>query len=197
MIMKKTFLIAFAVMTVIACNKINPFLGEWKTPYGIPPFEEISDKDYVPAVRIGIRQQQGEVDAIIANSDEPDFENTVAAYYSSGEILDKVEGVLFNLSESDATESLQRIVDRVLPMLTEHNDNIFMNPYFFAKVKSVYDRKDGMGLSREQEMALEKLYRTFVNNGIALDAASQDRMKEINKELPDGSRRFFRDRRTS
>ncbi len=190
MIMKKTFLIAFAVMTVIACNKINPFLGEWKTPYGIPPFEEISDKDYVPAVRIGIRQQQGEVDAIIANSDEPDFENTVAAYYRSGEILDKVEGVLFNLSESDATESLQRIVDRVLPMLTEHNDNIFMNPYFFAKVKSVYDRKDGLELSREQEMALEKLYRTFVNNGIALDAASQDRMKEINKELASLEQRF-------
>lgn len=180
--MKRT-LFLLSVIVMAACNQINPFLGEWDTPYGIPPFGEIREKDYIPAVRLGIKQQERQIDQIIADNEEPTFANTVEAYEASGAILDKVSGVLFNLSESDATPALQRIVEKALPMLSEHSDNIFMNPYFFAKVQSLYDRKETLGLTKEQEMTLDKLYRSFVRNGIALDAAGQKRMREINSEL--------------
>ncbi|MDE5891095.1 MAG: peptidase M3, partial [Bacteroidales bacterium] len=177
-------------MTASGCSKINPFLGEWKTPYGLPPFDQIREKDYVPAVKIGIKLQEKEIDAIIACSEEPTFENTIAAYQRSGAILDKVQGVLFNLSETDGTPSLQRIVDRVIPMLTEHNDDIFMNPYFFERVKNLYDRKGSLGLDREQEMVLDQMYRAFVSNGISLDREGQAKMRSINKELAILTQRF-------
>ncbi|MCM1501768.1 MAG: M3 family metallopeptidase [Bacteroidales bacterium] len=177
-------------MTASGCNKINPFLGEWKTPYGLPPFDQIRERDYVPATKIGIKLQEKEIDAIIACSEEPTFENTVAAYQRSGAVLDKVQGVLFNLSETDGTPSLQRIVDKIIPMLTEHNDNIFMNPYFFDRVKSLYDKKEALGLDREQEMVLEQMYRAFVNNGIALDKEGQAKMRAINKDIAVLTQRF-------
>ena len=88
---------------MVSCRNINIFLQEWETPYGIPPFEQIQEKDYIPAVKLGIRMQEAEIDAIIARNDEPTFENTVAAYERSGAVLDKVTGVLFNLSETDST----------------------------------------------------------------------------------------------
>lgn len=180
--MKRIFFL-LSVIIMAACRQINPFLGEWDTPYGIPPFEEIEEKDYIRAIRIGIKQQERQIDQIIANSAAPDFANTVEAYEQSGAILDKVMGVLFNLSESDATPSLQKIVEKALPMLSAHSDNIFMNPYFFAKVKTLYDDRDNLGLTQEQKMALDGLYRSFISNGIALDEAGQARMREINSGL--------------
>ncbi len=180
--MKRIFFL-LSVIIMAACRQINPFLGEWDTPYGIPPFEEIEEKDYIRAIRIGIKQQERQIDQIIANSAAPDFANTVEAYEQSGAILDKVTGVLFNLSESDATPSLQKIVEKALPMLSAHSDNIFMNPYFFAKVKTLYDDRDNLGLTQEQKMALDGLYRSFISNGIVLDEAGQARMREINSGL--------------
>ncbi len=168
---------------MVSCRNINIFLQEWETPYGIPPFEQIQEKDYIPAVKLGIRMQEAEIDAIIARNDEPTFENTVAAYERSGAVLDKVTGVLFNLSETDATESLQKIVEKVIPMIAEHSDNIFMNPYLFERVDILYRKKDQLGLTREQEMVLDDMYRSFVKNGIALDRESQKRMKKINSTL--------------
>ena len=177
-------------MLVPSCKQLNPFLGDWNTPYGIPDFESIKESDYIPAVKFGIRQQEGQIDAIIANGNAPDFENTVAAYELSGEILDRVTGVLFNLSESDATPSMQKIVEKVIPMLTEHNDNVFMNPYFFARVDELYQDRENQNLTREQEMTLEKLHRAFIDNGVNLDPQSQERLRAINKELAVLEQRF-------
>ena len=177
-------------MAAVSCNRTNPFLTEWNTPYGIPDFEAVQEKHYVPAVEAGIRQQQSEIDAIIADQDAPTFENVVEAYECSGAILDRVVGVLFNLSETDGTESLQKIVEQVLPMLSAHSDNIFMNPYFFKKVEVLYNDMENLGLNQEQKMALKKLYNSFVNNGIALGEAEQARMREINMELSSLSNTF-------
>ena len=177
-------------MAAVSCNRTNPFLTEWNTPYGIPDFEAVQEKHYVPAVEAGIRQQQSEIDAIIANQKAPTFENVVEAYECSGAILDRVVGVLFNLSETDGTESLQKIVEQVLPMLSAHSDNIFMNPYFFKKVEVLYNDMENLGLNQEQKMALKKLYNSFVNNGIALGEAEQARMREINMELSSLSNTF-------
>ena len=188
--MKRILLITTIIMAAISCNNINPFLTEWATPYGIPDFTQIQEKHYIPAIEMGIRQQQGEIDAIIANADAPTFENVVEAYERSGAILDRVSMVLFNVSESDATESLQKIVEQALPLISEHSDNIFMNPYFFAKVDALYKDIDNLGLNQEQKMTLKNLHNAFVKNGIALDEASQARMREINMELSSLSNTF-------
>ncbi len=168
---------------MISCSNLNPFFGEWDTPYGLPPFDEISEKDYLVAIKYGIHQQSSEIDAIIARDAEPTFENTIAPYEQSGKVLDRVCGVLFNLAESDATPSLQKIMDKAIALLTAHNDNIFMNPYFFERVRTVYDARESSGLTTEQIRLTEKLYRQFMANGVALDDASQERMREINAEL--------------
>ena len=164
--MKKTLLV-LATMAAVACahkKASNPFLTEWDTPYGIPDFSAVEEEHYLPAVEAGIEQQQAEIDAIIANTEAPTFENVVAAYEKSGAILDRVVGVLFNLSETDGTESLNAIVEKVLPMLSAHSDNITMNPAFFAKVEVLYNDIDNLGLTQEQKMALTKLYNSFVNS---------------------------------
>jgi len=183
MIMKRIAFILTVIMAAVSCSNVNPFLGEWETPYGIPDFNSIKEKHYLPAIEYGIRQQQGEIDAIIANSEAPTFENVVEAYERSGAVLGRVSAVLFNVSESDATESLQKIVEEALPLISAHSDNIFMNPYFFAKVEKLYKDIDNLGLNQEQKMVLKKLYNSFVKNGIALPEAEQARMREINMEL--------------
>lgn len=181
--MTKQILFSSIVLLMVSCSNINPFFGDWNTPYGIPPFEKISEKDYMRAVKLGIHQQAAEVDAIIARDAQPTFENTIEAYEHSGKLLDKVCGVLFNLSESDATPALQKVVEKVIPLLTEHTDNIFMNPYFFERVKTVYDGRLSAGLTEEQIKVTEKIYNQFISNGVSLDAQGQSRMREINREL--------------
>ncbi len=188
--MKKTLIALAFIMAIVSCNRDNPFLTEWDTPYGIPDFTKIQERHYIPAIEAGIRQQQGEIDAIIANSASPTFENVVEAYEKSGAVLDRVALVLFNISESDATESMQRIVEEALPMISVHSDNIFMNPYFFKKVETLYKDIDNLGLNQEQRMTLKKLYNAFVNNGIALSEAGQARMRELNLELSSLSNKF-------
>ena len=188
--MKRISIFIMMVMAAVSCNRINPFLAEWETPYGIPDFTQVKEKHYIPAIEFGILQQQAEIDAIIANPDAPTFENVVEAYERSGAVLDRVSSVLFNVSESDATESLQKIVEEALPLISVHSDNIFMNPYFFTKVEKLYRDIDVLGLNQEQKMALKKLYNAFVKNGIALNETSQARMREINLELSSLSNTF-------
>ena len=187
--MKRILLSIAIVMTAVSCN-VNPFLTSWETPYGIPDFTQVKEKHYLPAVEAGIAQQTAEIQAIIDNPADPTFENVVEAYECSGAILDRVVGVLFNLSETDGTESLQKIVEKVLPKLSAHSDDIFMNPAFFAKVEVLYKDIDNLALGREQEMALKKLYDGFVKNGVALNEADQARMREINMELSSLSNTF-------
>ncbi len=174
----------------MSCTDKNPFLSEWDTPYGIPDFGKIEEKHYIPAIEEGIRQQEAEIDAIIANTDAPTFENVVEAYEKSGAVLGRVTSVLFNVSESDATESLQKIVEQALPLISVHSDNIMMNPDFFAKVDVLFKDMDNLGLTREQQMVLKKLHNGFVKNGIALGEAEQARMREINLELSSLSNTF-------
>ena len=186
--MKKVLSTLLVIMTAVSCT--NPFLSSWNTPYSIPDFGKVKEKHYLPAVEEGIRQQQAEIDAIIANQEAPTFANVVEAYEASGAILDRVVGVLFNLSETDATPSLQNIVEQVLPMLSVHSDNISMNPAFFAKVEALYNDMENLGLNNEQQMTLKKLYNSFVKNGIALGEAEQARMRDINMELSSLSNTF-------
>lgn len=172
-----------------SCSRNNPFLEEWNTPYGIPPFDEIQLSDYIPAVTAGIEQQKQELDAILANQDAPTFENTVAAYEYSGEILTKVSLVLFNLQETEGNEEMDKVVEEATALMTAHEDEMSMNKAFFERVKAVYDA-DQSGLTREQQMVLKNLYESFTRSGVALDEASQERLKDINQKIAAAQQKF-------
>ena len=188
--MKKTLIALSIIMAAMSCSTKNPFFSEWDTPYGIPDFGQIKEEHYIPAIEEGIRQQEAEIAAIIANEDAPTFANVVEAYEKSGAVLGRVTSVLFNVSESDATESLQAIVEQALPLISVHSDNIMMNPDFFAKVDVLFKDMENLGLTQEQKMVLKKLHNGFVKNGIALNEADQERMREINLELSSLSNTF-------
>ena len=183
MIMKKVFIILAAAMTFASCGtRTNPFLAEWDTPYGIPPFEQIRIGDYIPAVKAGIEAQQAEIAAIVASKEAPTFENVIAAFDRSGGLLAKVTGVLYNVSETENCPELESIMDEVTPLLTAHSDGIYMDKALYEKVAAVYNA-DQSGLTREQQMVLKKIYDAFERNGVGLDDAAQAELKQINADM--------------
>ena len=188
--MKKSLAIFAVMVALTSCTRTNPFLTEWDTPYGIPPFEQIEEKDYLPAIEEGIAQSKAEIEAIVACTEEPTFDNVIAAYDRSGALLDKVVGVLYNIEETDMTPTLEGIVEKATEMVSEFGNEVSFNKDLFAKIKAVYDKKDSLELTREQQMVLDKVYRSFADNGIALDQAGQERMKEINTALSQLSLKF-------
>ena len=177
------------MMAACTQTKNNPFLEEWNTPYGIPPFEKIQLTDYIPAVKAGIEEQNKELEAILNNQDAPTFENTVAACELSGRTLTKTTAVLFNLQETEGSDEMNKVVEEATALMTEHEDNISMNKAFFERVKAVYDA-DQSGLTREQQMVLKKLYQSFTRNGVDLDEAAQARLKEINQKIAAAQQKF-------
>ena len=174
---------------MIACNsQTNIFLQEWDTPYGTAPFSKIQTADYLPAFKAGIAEEKANIQAIIDNPDAPTFDNTILAYEQASPILDKVQGVFFNLSESDSTPEMQAIEEEVLPLLTEAENEILMNEALFARVKAVYDASES--LTREQQMVTKKLYQAFERNGVGLDEAGKKRFAEISTRLSTLSQKF-------
>ena len=187
--MKRILTIASVIMLAVSCTEKNPFLKVWDTPYGIPPFDQIKTEDYIPAIKEGIAEHEKELAAIIDNPEAPDFNNTIAAYDLSGQLLAKVSGVLFNLAETDADTTLNKVEDEANKLLTAHSDEVFMNKKFFERVKAVYEA-DQSGLNREQQMVLKRLYQRFTRNGVDLDEAAQQELKEINQKLSDAQHKF-------
>ena len=177
------------LLTMSACkSNTNIFLQEWDTPYGTAPFSQITEDQYLPAFKAGIEEARKNVAAIVANPEAPTFENTVLAYENASPILDKVQGVFFNLSESDSTPGMQAIEEEVIPLVTELENDIFMNEAFFARVKAVFEASDA--LTREQQMVVKKLYQSFERNGVGLDEAGKKRFAEISTRLGTLSQKF-------
>ena len=173
-----------------ACNNQpkNIFLQEWDTPYGTAPFSKIAVSDYMPAFQAGLEEQKANVQKSIDNSAAPTFENTIQALEQASPILDKVTGVFFNLAESDSTPEMQAIEEEMTPKLTEAENEIYMNDKLFARVKAVYDQS--ASLTREQQMAVKKIYQSFERNGVALDEAGKKRFAEISTRLATLSQKF-------
>ncbi len=161
----------------------NPFMAPYTTQYSIPPFNKISIADYLPAIKAGIEQQNEEINAIVVQRSRADFDNTVLALDNSGEIYNRVSYVYYALSESDNTPEMQRLAEQVAPMLTAHNDEIYMNDGLFKKIKAVHDNADKLGLDKAQRRLTDKYYKRFVRNGALLSDAQKDTLKEINKRL--------------
>ncbi|MDT8308149.1 MAG: M3 family metallopeptidase, partial [Bacteroidales bacterium] len=153
------------------------------TPFQAPAFDKISLSHYLPAFKEGMRLQNEEIAAIIANEDAPTFENTIAAFDTTGEMLDRVSSVFYNMSSANTSKELQAIADTVSPLLSAHRDEIIMNPALFKKVKEVYDNKDRLSLNEEQQRLLDFIYDDFVRNGALLNDPEKEQLKEINEKL--------------
>lgn len=182
--MKKALALALSVIALASCGskQSNIFEQKWDTPYGMPPFDKISYEDYIPAIKEGIKEQNTAIEAIVANDDDPTFENTILALRNSGDLLGKVSRVLDNVSATDADEQLRKINEEASPLLSAHRSEIYMNPGLFAKVKAIHDMDQSL-FTREQQMIIDDEYRSFTRNGIGLDAEGQAKLKEINSQL--------------
>ena len=162
-----------------SCNRQNPFLTEWDTPYGIPPYDKIKTSDYIPAIKAGIDEQTAQIEAIVSNPEAPTFDNTIAPLELSGGILAKVQGVLYNVSETDRSDALDAVQDEAIPLLSAHGDNISFNKALYHRVAEVYNA-DQSGLTREQQMVLKKWYDGFIRDGIGLPEDKQEELRVIN-----------------
>ncbi|MCK3684495.1 M3 family metallopeptidase [Maribellus sp. YY47] len=193
--MKKLLLIfAWAGLGIVSCQNQktesktdmeNPFFTEWKTPFGVPPFDEIKVEHYVPAVKEGIQQQEAEIEAIVANPEEPTFENTILAFDKSGALLQKVNGVFGPLSSANTNDEMQAVARELSPLSTAHHNNISMNAGLFKRIKAIYDQRNELNFDQEQMRVVEKYYEDFVRGGANLAEEDQAKLKEINLQLSD------------
>ncbi|MBQ8866825.1 MAG: M3 family metallopeptidase [Bacteroidaceae bacterium] len=182
--MKKAF-IGMAMLAMVACTgqQGNPLLKESALPHGAPEFSKYESTHYEEAFLEAFKQQRAEIDAIVACTEAPTFDNTIGALERSGRLLSRVVGVFFNLNETDADSVMKETEMKIMPLMTEHNAYMTMNEALFARVKAIYDNKANLGLTREQEMVLDKYYRMFVRGGALLNAEQKEQFMEIEKQL--------------
>ena len=176
-----TLMIGFTLMGT--ANAANPFFETYKNKYGAPPFDQIKNEHYMPAFKEGIKQQQAEINAIANNKNVPTFANTIAALDYSGDLLKKVSSVFFDLYSCNTNDGMEKIANEITPILTEHNDNLYLNAKIYARIKTIYDKRSKLGLNAEQIRLLEKYHRNFIRSGAALNPTQKAKLRVINKEL--------------
>jgi peptidyl-dipeptidase Dcp len=162
---------------------VNPFFTEWTTPFGVPPFAEIKEEHYLPAFKEGIARRRAEVDAIVATPNAPSFANTIEALEGSGMLLAKVRPVFFALLDAESTPGMQELAKEIAPMMAAQRDDVFLNEALFGRVKAVWEQRDTIQLTPEQQTLLRNTYREFVRGGANLAAAQKERLRAINGEL--------------
>lgn len=182
--MKKTILIAGMILALFnSCKMENPLLVESPLPYGAPQFDKIEPEHYKPAFEQGIKEAKAEIDAIVANGQEPTFENTIEALEYAGQTLNNVAGIFYAVLESNTNEQLQAIAEEISPMMTEYSMYVSLNEGLFQKVKAVYDKKDELGLNTEQSRLLDKAYKGFVRSGALLQGEDKEKYSKLSEEL--------------
>ena len=194
----KTFILLLipGIILLNACknrdktDSSNPFFAQWDTPFGVPPFNRIKNEHYLPAFKEAIRQDDAEITAIVNNSDEPTFENTILPLDKSGDLLTNVRRVFFNLSDANTNDSIQALAREIAPMLSAHRDDIMMNDALFNKIKKIYEKRNASELDKSQIRVVEKYYESFVRNGANLNPADKDKLRKLNEELTSLSVKF-------
>lgn len=189
--MKKIILgVAVAALTACSTTPDNPLMTDSALPFGAPEFSKYNSEYYEQAFMEGFKQQRAEIDAIAESTEKPTFDNTIAALERSGALLSKVSGIFFNLNETDADSIMKETEKKIMPLMTEHSAYMTMNKALFDRVKILYDTKAELGLTREQEMVLDKYYRKFVRGGALLDEEKKQQFMEIEKKLTMASIQF-------
>lgn len=155
----------------------------FNTAYNTAPFSSITNEDFLPAFKIAIEKARAEIDAIVNANEEPTFENTIEALDYSGEELDRISSIFFNLNSAETNEDIQKIAQEVSPLLSEFSNDITLNEDLFKRVKAVYERKSELNLNTEQTTLLDKKYKSFSRNGTNLPKDKKEELRAIDKEL--------------
>ncbi len=192
--MKKTVLVmTIAALGLGGCQPkadTNPLLAEWTTPFGTPPFDQINLEHYMPAIEEAMRQQKAEVDAIVNNTQAPDFANTIEAYDNSGRLLSRIMPVFSGISSANTNPEMQQMERELSPKMTAHNDDIRLNEGLFLRVKAVYEQREQLGLDAVQLRLLEEMYKDFERSGANLSPDKKDALRSLNTEISDLQTRF-------
>ncbi|WP_414942458.1 M3 family metallopeptidase [Amycolatopsis sp. cmx-11-51] len=168
----------------------NPFAAPSELPYALPPFDRIADEHFLPAFEAGLAEHVAEIDEIAGSAEPPTFENTIVALEKSGRLLSRVSSVFFNLAGSNANDEIQRVQAEMAPRLAAHADAINLNPALFARINSLFERKDELGLDTESLRLLERHHTDVRRAGAGLPEADQKRLRELNEQLSTLSTRF-------
>ena len=187
--MKQMIVIIGFTVCLSACSERrgqevkNPFLAEYATPFQVPPFDQIKLEHYMPAFLQGMEEQRKEIEVIVNRKAPANFENTIVALDQSGELLRKVNGVFGNQNSAFTSLEMQELNKDLSPLLSKHRDDINLNPGLFAKVKSIYEKRATLNLDAEQAKLLEETYKRFERGGANLDAAGQEKLRDLNSKL--------------
>jgi len=183
--MRRTIVAAGAVALALltSCKMENPLLTESKLPFGAIPFDKIKTEHYMPAIKQAIEETRAEIDAIIANPDEPDFDNTILALQNSGELLGNIEAIFYNLKSADTNDEMEAIAEEATPLLTEIEMYSALNEDLFARVKAVYDKRETLNLGPEEMRLTEKTYESFARNGANLAPEDKKTYSALQEEL--------------
>lgn len=186
--MKKIFqfLSLLIMLTNISCGEKNEgsaLLRDSKAPFGAPEFHLYSVDQYKDAFEKGVAEKRADIKKIIENSDAPTFENTIEAIEKSGKLLDKVSLIFFTLNESDNSDEMTEVENHVVPLLTDLSGYIYMNDSLFARIRTLYDAKENLGLDEEQAIVLDNYYKSFVRGGALLNQEQKATLLQIDTEL--------------
>lgn len=172
-----------ALALITSCKMENPLLTESAAPFGAPQFDKIKNEHYLPAFKAGIEEAKAEIDAIIANPEEPTFENTIEAMEYSGKTLNKVAAIFYNINEANTSDELQEIAQEVSPLMTEFSMYVSLNNDLFQRVKAVYEKRNELGLAKDQMTLLEDTYKSFSRNGANLSDEDKATYSKYSEEL--------------
>ena len=190
--MNKLKLLPFCIVVaavVVGCQETgkaqveNPLLAAYETPFHVPPFDKIEVVHFRPAFKAALEQHNQEIDAIVNDTEEPTFKNTIVALENAGTLLGNVSRVFFNLNSAHTNDSIQAIAKDMAPVLSSHGDEISLNKKLFSRVKVVYDQRNALALDAEDTKLLEETYKGFVRAGANLSDNDKEKLKKINSEL--------------
>lgn len=170
-------------------NRQNPLLVKSSLPFGAPDFSKIQESDYLPAFEAGIKEQRANIQKIISNKKKPTFQNTILAYENSGMLLDRVSNVFFGLTSAHKTPGIAEAQKKVMPLLTDLDNEISFNKKLFERIKYVYDHEYNK-LKGEDKRLTEVIYKSFVRSGALLSPEKMERMKQINTRISDLQEQF-------
>ncbi len=168
----------------------NPLIQNFNTKHQTAPFSEIKNDHFKPAFKNTIALAKAEIDTIIDNTEKPTFQNTLEALEFSGQKLDRISSIFFNLNSAETNDEIQKIAQEISPILTEFSNDIILNEKLFHKIKTIYNNQDTLALNAEQKMLLEKKYKSFVRNGANLNDEKKEILRKIDKKLSKLSLKF-------
>lgn len=185
----KKLLIPLLIMTIAATapamgqKNANPLMQEWNTPHQTPPFNQIKNEHYKPAMRAAIKEAKANIDKITKQKAAPTFENTILAMENASKSLERISAVMYNINECCTDQELQKIVMDLSPEMTRFSNSVSMNEKLFARVKAVYNQRNSLGLSKEEMKVLENTYKSFIRSGALLDGDAKKAYAKNSEEL--------------